>query len=189
MGGAAGRDRGGRWAGGRRTVSAAPEARRPGPAGWRERSSALRSARCGLRRWTMSGALLLPAADRRPALTSPRVQRWARGVAPATFRRHRRLRRSARGRRESTQSRSTGRPRRDARCRCARCARFSGRHVGGQVAGQDGGQRVAGWGRVHAPRALCRGRCDGRALYGCFLCPLDTSPTPSSSTQQRKPFG
>ena len=130
-----------------------------------------------------------PAADRRPALTSPRVQRWAHGVAPATFRRHRRLRRSARGRRESTQSRSTGRPRRDARCRCARCARFSGRHVGGQVAGQDGGQRVAGWGRVHAPRALCRGRCDGRALYGCFLCPLDTSPTPSSSTQQRKPFG
>ena len=34
--------------GGQRTVSAAPEARRPGPAGWRGCSSALRSARCGL---------------------------------------------------------------------------------------------------------------------------------------------
>ena len=46
---------------------------------------------------------------------------------------------------------------------------------------QDGGQQVVGWGRAHAPRALCRGRCGGRAVYGCFLCPLDTSPTPSSS--------
>ena len=34
--------------GGQRTVSAAPEARRPGPAGWRGCSSTLRSARCGL---------------------------------------------------------------------------------------------------------------------------------------------
>ena len=45
---AAGRDRGARRAGGQRTVSAAPEARRPGPAGWRGCSSTLRSARCGL---------------------------------------------------------------------------------------------------------------------------------------------
>ena len=130
-----------------------------------------------------------PAADQRPALTSPRVHRWARGVAPATFRRHRRLRRSARGRRGGVELRSASRPRRDAQCTRARCARFSGRHEGGQVAGQDGGQQVAGWARVHAPCALCPGRCDGRALYGCFLCPLDTSPTPSSSTQPRKPFG
>ena len=41
---------------------------------------------------------------------------------------------------------------------------------------QDGGQQVVGWGRAHAPRALCRGRCGGRAVYGCFLCPLDTFP-------------
>ena len=53
--------------------------------------------------------------------------------------------------------------------------------VGGQVACQDGAQHAAGWGGAHVPRALCRGRCDGRAVYGCFLCPLDTSPTPSSS--------
>jgi len=66
-----------------------------------------------------------PAADRRPALTSPRVQRWARGVAPATFRRHRRLRRSARGRRGGVELRSASRPRRDPRCTCARCARFA----------------------------------------------------------------
>ena len=65
-----------------------------------------------------------PAADQRPALTSPRVHRWARGVAPATFRRHRRLRRSARGRRGGVELRSASRPRRDARRRCARCARF-----------------------------------------------------------------
>ena len=38
------------------------------------------------------------AADQRPALTGPRARRWARGVEPATFRRHGHLRRSARGR-------------------------------------------------------------------------------------------
>ena len=61
--------------------------------------------------------------------------------------------------------------------------------VGGQVACQDGAQHAAGWGGAHVPRALCRGRCDGRAVYGCFLCPLDTSPTPSSSVQPLKPLG
>ena len=64
---AAGRDRGERRAGGQRTVSAALEARRPGPAGWRDRSSTLSRACCGLRRWTMSGALFCPTARCRPA--------------------------------------------------------------------------------------------------------------------------
>ena len=66
-----------------------------------------------------------PTADQRPALTSPRVRRWARGVAPATSRRHRRHRRSARGRRGGVGLRSASRPRRDAQCTCARCARFA----------------------------------------------------------------
>ena len=60
-----------------------------------------------------------PTADQRPALTSPRVRRWARGVAPATSRRHHRHRRSARGRKEHVGLRSVSRPRRDARCTCA----------------------------------------------------------------------
>ena len=66
-----------------------------------------------------------PAADQRPALTSPRVRRWARGVAPATSRRHHRHRRSARGRRGRVGLRSASRPRRDAKGTCARCARFA----------------------------------------------------------------
>ena len=122
--GAAGRDRGERRAGGRRTVSAAPEACHPGWVGRRDCSSPLLRACCGLRRWTMPGALYCPRCRPHPALTSPRVHRWARGVAPATFRRHRRLRRSARGRRGGVELRSASRPRRDARRRCARCARF-----------------------------------------------------------------
>ena len=82
------------------------------------RSGPLEAACAGERCPAPSSA---PTADQRPALTDPRVRRWARGVAPSTFRRHRRLRRSARGRRESLESRSTGRPRRDALCTCARC--------------------------------------------------------------------
>ena len=118
-----------------------------------------------------------PTADQRLALTGPRVRRCARGVAPATLRRHRRLRRSARRRSESVESRSTGHPRRDALRAHAQDAWFAG--SGRASLCQDGGQQVVGWGRAHAPRALCRGRCGGRAVYGCFLCPLDTSPTPS----------
>ena len=83
-----------------------------------------------------------PAADQRPALTGPRVRRWARGVAPATFRRHRRLRRSARGRRGGVELRSASRPRRDARCTRARCARFAQlERVGGL--GRD--KRLTSW--------------------------------------------
>ena len=52
-----------------------------------------------------------PTADRRPALTGPRVHSWARGVAPSTFRRHGRVRRSARGFRESAELWSVSRPR------------------------------------------------------------------------------
>ena len=62
------------------------------------------------------------AADQRPALTGPRARRWARGMEPATFRRHGHLRRSARGRGGSTDACSTSRTRRDARWTCARCA-------------------------------------------------------------------
>ena len=62
---------------------------------------------------------LLPAADRRPALTGPRAHSWARGVAPSTFHRHGRLRRSARGFRESAELWSVSRPRHDALCTCA----------------------------------------------------------------------
>ena len=62
------------------------------------------------------------AADRRPALTGPRARRWARGVAPATFRRHSHLRRSAWGPGGCTDACSTSRTRRDARWTCARCA-------------------------------------------------------------------
>ena len=69
--GAAGRDRGERWAGGRRTVSAAPEARHPGPAGWRDCSSTLSRACCGLRRWTMPGALYCPHCRPAPGTHQP----------------------------------------------------------------------------------------------------------------------
>ena len=69
---AAGRDRGERWAGGQRTVSAAPEACHPAPVGRRDRSFALSRACCGLRRWTMPGAPLLSplptSAQHSPAL-------------------------------------------------------------------------------------------------------------------------
>ena len=68
---AAGRDRGERRAGGQRTVSAAPETRRPGPAGWRDRSSTLSRACCGLRRWTMSGALFCPHCRPAPSTHRP----------------------------------------------------------------------------------------------------------------------
>ena len=79
--GAAGRDRGERRAGGWRTVSAAPEARRPGPAGWWDRSSTLSRACCGLRRWTMSGALFCPLP------TGARHSRaLVRTVGPAVWR-------------------------------------------------------------------------------------------------------
>ena len=82
------------------------------------------------------------AADQRPALIGPRARRWARGVAPATFRRHSHLRRSARGRRESVELRSVSRPRRDARCTRARCARFAQlERVGGL--GRD--KRLTSW--------------------------------------------
>ena len=69
--GAAGRDRGERRAGGWRTVSAAPEARHPGPAGRRDRSSALSRACCGLRRWTMPGALFCPHCRPAPGTHEP----------------------------------------------------------------------------------------------------------------------
>ena len=65
------------------------------------------------------------AADQRPALTGPRARRWARGVEPATFRRHGHLRRSAWGRGGSTDACSTSRSRHDAQCTRARCARFA----------------------------------------------------------------
>ena len=69
--GAAGRDRGERRAGGWRTVSAAPEARHPGPAGRRDRSSALSRACCGLRRWTMPSALFCPRCRPAPSTHEP----------------------------------------------------------------------------------------------------------------------
>ena len=75
-------------------------------------------------------------ADRRPALTSPRVRRWARGVAPATFRRHHRHRRSARGRRGGVELRSASRPRRDARCTRAKNA-HDPRAVGERALGHE----------------------------------------------------
>ena len=68
---AAGRDREERRAGGQRTVSAAPEARRPGLTGWRDRSSTLSRACCGLRRWTMSGALFCPHCRPAPGTHGP----------------------------------------------------------------------------------------------------------------------
>ena len=76
----------------------------------------LSRACCGLRRWTTAWRPLLPVLpDQRPALTGPRARRWARGVEPATFRRHGHLRRSAWGRGGSTDACSTSRTRRDAR--------------------------------------------------------------------------
>ena len=70
--GAAGRDRGERRAGGRRTVSATPKARRPAPVGRQGRPSALSRACCSLRRWTTAWRPLLPmlptSAQHSPAL-------------------------------------------------------------------------------------------------------------------------
>ena len=86
--GAAGRDRGERRAGGWRTVSAAPEARHPGPAGRRDRSSALSRACCALRRWTMPGALFCPHCRpargiRRPSCVQVSRRRGACDLPPA----------------------------------------------------------------------------------------------------------
>ena len=122
---ATGRDRGERWADGQRTVSAAPDACHPAPVGRRDRSFALSRACCGLRRWTMPGALFCPTADRRPALAGPRVCRWARAVVFLAFHWRHHLQWSARGRRGGVELRSASRPRRDAWCTCARCARFA----------------------------------------------------------------
>ena len=69
--GAAGRDRGERRAGGRRTVSAAPEACHPGWVGRRDCSSPLLRACCGLRRWTMPGALYCPRCRPAPGTHEP----------------------------------------------------------------------------------------------------------------------
>ena len=68
---AAGRDRGERWAGGQRTVSAAPEACHPAPVGRRDRSFALSRACCGLRRWTTPGALFSPRCQPAPSTHRP----------------------------------------------------------------------------------------------------------------------
>ena len=139
-----------------------------------------------------------PAADQRPALTSPRVRRWARGVAPATFRRHRRLRRSARGRRESAESRSTGRPRRDAWCTCARCTShctgWSGEPLPGAVrrltAPRPGGAAPAG-------RELPLGPADGPRDGSTHLtgapssrahCSFPKFPTTGRFRRHRAPF-
>ena len=69
--GAAGRDRGERRVGRWRTVSATLEARHPGPAGRRDCSSALSRACCGLRRWTMPGALCCPRCRPAPGTHQP----------------------------------------------------------------------------------------------------------------------
>ena len=69
--GAAGRDRGERRAGGWRTVSAAPEARHPGPAGRRDCPSALSRACRGLRRWTTPSALFCPGCRPAPSAHEP----------------------------------------------------------------------------------------------------------------------
>ena len=86
--GAAGRDRGERRAGGRRTVCAALEARHPGPVGWRDCSSTLSRACCGLRRWTMPGALFCPCCRPAPGTHEPSCaqvgpQRGACDLPPA----------------------------------------------------------------------------------------------------------
>ena len=190
MGGAAGRDRGERWAGGRRTVSVIPGAHRPAPVGRQGRPFALSRACCGLRRWTTAWRPLLPvlptSARHSPALV--------RADGPEAWR----LRPSAGTATSGDRLEGAG----GARTLALPAALdvMPGGHVqdvhdlsvakvGGQVACQDGAQHAAGWGGAHVPRALCRGRCDGRAVYGCFLCPLDTSPTQSSSVQLRKPLG
>ena len=177
MGGAAGRDRGERWAGGRRTVSVIPGAHRPAPVGRQGRPFALSRACCGLRRWTTAWRPLLPvlptSARHSPALV--------RAAGPEAWR----LRPSAG---TATSGDRLGGPG-GARTLALPAALdvMPGEHVqdvhdlpvakvGGQVACQDGAQHAAGWGGAHVPRALCRGRCDGRAVYGCFLCPLDTFP-------------
>ena len=128
------------------------------------------------------------AADQRPALTGPRARRWARGVVSLVVRGHVHLRRSVWGRGGARMLAPVA------------LDVMPGGHVqdvhdllvakvGGQVACQDGAQHAAGWGGAYVPRALCRGRCDGRALCGCFLCPLDTFPQSSSSIQPWKPLG
>ena len=156
VGGAAGQDRGERRAGGRRAVSAVPEAPHPGPAGRRDCSSALSHACFGLRRSATSGALFCPhcrpaPGTHRPSCAQVGLRRGAcdlpSALPPPAV--------GPRAQMGGVESRSTGRRRRDARCTRARCAWFAGRHVGGQVAGQDEGQQVARWGRADAPRALC----------------------------------
>ena len=86
--GAAGQDRGERRAGGRWTVSAALGARHPGPAGRRDCSSALSRACCGLRRWTMPGALYCPPCrpapgTHQPACAQVGARRGACDLSPA----------------------------------------------------------------------------------------------------------
>ncbi len=176
MGGAAGRDRGERWASGRRTVSVIPETHCPVPVGWQDRPSALSRACCSLRRWTMAWRPLLPvlptSAQHSPALV--------RADGPGAWR----LQSSAGTATSGDRLGGAGGARTLAP---AALDVMPGGHVqdvhdlpaakvGGQVACQDGAQHAAGWGGAHVPRALCRGRCDGRAVYGCFLCPLDTFP-------------
>ena len=191
MGGAAGRDRGERWVGGRRTVSVIPEAHHPVPVGRQGRPSALSRACCSLRRWTTAWRPLLPvlptSARHSPALV--------RADGPEAWR----LQSSAGTATSGDRFEGAGGARTLALPAALDvmpgghvqdvCAGLPVAKVGGQVACQDGAQHAAGWGGAHVSRALYRGRCDGRAVYGCFLCPLDTSPTPSSSVQPRKPLG
>ena len=85
---ATGRDRGERWAGGQRTVSAAPEACHPALVGRRDRSFALSRACCGLRRWTTPGALFSPhchpaPSTHRPSCAQVGPQRGAYDLPPA----------------------------------------------------------------------------------------------------------
>ena len=177
MGGAAGRDRGERWVGGLRTVSVILEARRPAPAGWQGRPSALSRACCSLRRWTTAWRPLLPvlptSARHSPALVrADGPEAWSLRPSAGTA---------------TSGDRLGGAGGAWTLALPVALDVMPGGHVqdvhdlsvakvGGQVACQDGAQHAAGWGGAHVPRALCRGRCDGRAVYGCFLCPLDTFP-------------
>ena len=88
VGGAAGQDRGKKRAGGRRAVSAVPEARHPGPAGRRDCSSALSHACFGLRRSATSGALFCPhcrpaPGTHRPSCAQVGLRRGACDLPPA----------------------------------------------------------------------------------------------------------
>ena len=115
-----------------------------------------------------------PTADQRPALTSPRVHRWARGVVFLTFHQHYRHRRSARGRRGHVGLRSVSRPGRDARCTCARCARLGGPGGAGGLGTKYRFRRTA-----EALTAACPSGCIhigvARALARVLIASIDVA--------------